>query len=105
MKFVRVLFRLVKASELSLKKYIFIYIYGVCSARLLIREIQKIAFIRLISQNRQIYIMDEPSSALDGDSENKMIHLIDKYLRGKTCMIITHRKAILEICDRVVELC
>ncbi len=49
--------------------------------------------------------MDEPSSALDGDSENKMIHLIDKYLRGKTCMIITHRKAILEICDRVVELC
>lgn len=72
---------------------------------MLIREIQKIAFIRLISQNRQIYIMDEPSSALDGDSENKMIHLIDKYLRGKTCMIITHRKAILEICDRVVELC
>lgn len=67
-------------------------------------EIQKIAFIRLISQNRQIYIMDKPSSALDGDSENRMIHLIDKYLRGKTCMIITHRKAILEICDRVVEL-
>lgn len=48
--------------------------------------------------------MDEPTSALDEDSENRMIHLISTELSGKTCIIITHRKAVLEICDRVIEL-
>ena len=67
-------------------------------------EIQKIAFVRLILQDKKIYIMDEPTSALDEDSENRMIHLINKELGGKTCIIITHRKAVLEICDRVIEL-
>lgn len=67
-------------------------------------EIQKIAFVRLILQDKKIYIMDEPTSALDEDSENRMIHLISTELNGKTCIIITHRKAVLEICDRVIEL-
>lgn len=67
-------------------------------------EIQKIAFIRLILQNKMIYIMDEPTSALDVDSENKMIELIETRLKGKTCIIITHRDAVLKICNRVVDL-
>ena len=67
-------------------------------------EIQKIAFIRLILQDKQIYIMDEPTSALDTDSEERMIQLINTSLKGKTCVIVTHRKSVLKICNRVLEL-
>lgn len=67
-------------------------------------EIQKIAFIRLLLQNKQIYIFDEPTAALDIDSEKKMVQLIESELYQKTCLIITHRKEVLKICDRVIEL-
>lgn len=67
-------------------------------------EAQKIAFIRLILQNKQIYIMDEPTAALDTESEDKMVNLIRDVLKDKTCLIITHRPKVLEICDRTIEL-
>lgn len=65
---------------------------------------QKLAFIRLLLEQKQIYILDEPTSALDLESEKKMIIMIEKYLKNKTCIIITHRKAILNICDKIIKL-
>lgn len=67
-------------------------------------ELQKLAFIKLLLEQKQIYILDEPTSALDLESENKMIAMIEKYLKNRTCIIITHRKEILNICDRIIEL-
>lgn len=67
-------------------------------------EMQKIAFIRLLLEQKQIYILDEPTSALDLESEKKMIIMIKKYLKDKTCIIITHRKAILNICDKIIKM-
>ena len=67
-------------------------------------EIQKIAFIRLLLQDKRIFIMDEPTSALDLDSEKRVIELIESMLSEKTCIIITHRKPLLEICNKIIEL-
>lgn len=67
-------------------------------------ELQKIAFIRLLLQDKRIFIMDEPTSALDLDSEKRVIELIESMLSEKTCIIITHRKPLLEICNKIIEL-
>lgn len=67
-------------------------------------ESQKLAFVRLILQNKSLYILDEPTSALDLESEDLILHLIKKYISGKTCIIITHRPKLLEICDRIIKI-
>ena len=67
-------------------------------------EYQKLAFVRLILQNKQIYIFDEPTSALDLKTEKKVIEIIKRELSGKTVLIITHRTPILDICNKVIEI-
>lgn len=44
-------------------------------------ELQKLAFIKLLLEQKQIYIFDEPTSALDLESEEKMITMLRKYLK------------------------
>ena len=48
-------------------------------------------------------ILDEPTSALDQHSELAIRDVLDG-LRGRvTVVIIAHRPATIEICDRVIE--
>ena len=44
--------------------------------------------------------MDEPTSNLDEDTEEKIIKMIDKYLKEKTLIIVTHREKIKRICKK-----
>lgn len=67
-------------------------------------EAQKIAMVRLFCENKPVYILDEPTAALDMQSEEEIIELLRKFLKNKTAVIITHRKKILDICDRVVQI-
>lgn len=67
-------------------------------------EVQKIAMIRLFCENKPVYILDEPTAALDIESEEEITDLLRKLLKSKTVVIITHRKKILDICDEVVQL-
>lgn len=68
-------------------------------------EAQKLAFIRLILEDKKMFILDEPTSALDLESEELMLEMICKYMKGRTCVIITHRPKLLDICDQVIEMC
>lgn len=45
---------------------------------------------RAISANSQIVIMDEPFTGLDDKTKDKAIAYIDKNLRGRTFLLITH---------------
>lgn len=58
---------------------------------------QRIAIARAIVSNSEIMLFDEATSALDEATESKLIN----NLRGinKTCVIVTHRKSALSICD------
>ena len=67
-------------------------------------EAQKIAMVRLFCENKPVYILDEPTAALDMQSEEEIIELLRKFLKNKTAVIITHRKKILDICDMVVQI-
>jgi ABC-type bacteriocin/lantibiotic exporter with double-glycine peptidase domain len=62
---------------------------------------QRLNILRAIIQNKEIYILDEPTSNLDEHTEEKVIECINKYLGNKTLIIVTHRPKVLSICNKV----
>ncbi len=65
---------------------------------------QRIAIARALLSGADIILLDEATSALDEETERTILKNIST-LQGKTCFIVTHRKAALEICNRHLELC
>ncbi len=61
---------------------------------------QRLNIIRGILLDKEIYILDEPTSNLDALSESKIYDMINKYLKDKTCIIVTHRPKLTEICNK-----
>lgn len=61
---------------------------------------QRLNVVRGLLINKEIYLLDEPSSNVDDVTETKMIELIDTYLKGKTVIIVTHKDKICKICNR-----
>lgn len=61
---------------------------------------QRLNIIRGVLLDKEIYILDEPTSNLDNISEEKIYHMIDEYLKEKTCIIVTHRPKLIDICNK-----
>ncbi len=47
-----------------------------------------------------LYFFDEPTSNLDILSEEKIANMIERYLREKTYVIVTHRPRVKELCNK-----
>ena len=60
--------------------------------------------VRGILRNGKIVVFDEPLAGLDASTRIKMIKMIEEVCRGKTMLVITHDKEILDIMDKVVNL-
>ena len=65
---------------------------------------QRLALARALYSNPQILLLDEPSTGLDISSEKKLISSIQKIKGGMTIIIVSHKKEVIEICDRVLKL-
>ncbi len=65
-------------------------------------QMQRIAIARAIFSDAPILLLDEATSALDEVTENRLLGNL-RELTDKTVVIVTHRAAALEICDRVIE--
>ena len=61
---------------------------------------QRLNLIREIILNKDLYILDEPTSNLDNLSENKIYNMIDKYLKDKTLIIVTHKEKLEKLCNK-----
>lgn len=66
-------------------------------------QLQRLAVARALLSDRPVLLLDEATSALDGETERKLLENI-KNTSGKTCLIVTHRPAALEIADRVLRI-
>ena len=66
-------------------------------------QIQRVAVARALLCNAEILLLDEATSALDDKTERKMLGNI-KNKQGLTVITISHRKAVLELCDDHLEL-
>jgi subfamily B ATP-binding cassette protein MsbA len=67
-------------------------------------EKQRLALARAFLKNAPILILDEPSSALDPESEALIKLALAQLLRGRTTLIIAHRLSTIEHADEVVVL-
>ena len=61
-------------------------------------QAQRVAIARALLSGAPILLLDESTSALDEETEAKLLSNISA-MRDKTCFIVTHRKAAMKICD------
>jgi len=67
-------------------------------------QAQRIAIARALIHKAPILIFDEATSALDNETEMKILKSIRGLNDNCTCIIITHRPAALEICQRIFKI-
>lgn len=65
-------------------------------------QMQRLAIARAIYSDAPVLLLDEATSALDENTEAQLLKNL-RELTDKTVVIITHRPAALEICDRKIE--
>jgi ATP-binding cassette subfamily B protein/subfamily B ATP-binding cassette protein MsbA len=65
---------------------------------------QRIALARAILRDPAILILDEATSQIDLESERLIQSALDKFVRGRTAVIITHRLGVLSLADRIVAM-
>ncbi len=63
---------------------------------------QRIAIARMFIRQPKILIMDEPSSALDNESEALIQQALKRLTWGRTTFIIAHRLSTIRNADRIV---
>mgnify|MGYP002575156820 FL=1 len=62
-------------------------------------QIQRLSFARALLSEAPILLLDEATSALDEATEAKLLTNL-KALDNRTCIIVTHKKAALAVCNR-----
>ena len=65
-------------------------------------QMQRLAIARAVFSDSPILLLDEVTSALDESTEQQVLRNL-REMTDRTVLIVTHRPAALEICDRVLE--
>ena len=65
---------------------------------------QRIAIARTLLMNPPIFILDDALSSVDIQTEERILEGLEKFLKGKTSILITHRIAPLQRADRIIVL-
>ena len=65
---------------------------------------QRIGLARAFLSDAQILVLDEPTSSLDGKTENTIIHQLNQMSKYKIILMSTHRHSLVQLADRRVEL-
>lgn len=66
-------------------------------------QMQRIAVARAILSDNPILLLDESTSALDEQTEQKLLENL-RQMTNKTVLIVTHCPAALKICDKIVAM-
>ena len=65
---------------------------------------QRIAIARTVLRNSPILVLDEPTAALDPQSELLVIEALQRLMRGRTVIMIAHRLNTLIGADKIIVL-
>ncbi|MFD6338315.1 thiol reductant ABC exporter subunit CydD [Streptomyces sp. NPDC060131] len=65
---------------------------------------QRLALARAFLADRPLLLLDEPTAALDGETEEGIVEAVRRLAVGRTVLLVVHRPALLAVADRVVTL-
>lgn len=65
-------------------------------------QLQSITLARALVGRKPILLLDEPTSAMDAQTELEIIQNLRVFAADKTLIVITHRPALLDLVDRVI---
>lgn len=66
-------------------------------------QIQRLAIARSLLSNSPILLLDEATSALDEETEKQFLTNL-RELDNVTCIIVSHKKAAIEICNKNIQI-
>lgn len=64
---------------------------------------QRLALARAFLADRPVLLLDEPTAALDGETEAAVVEAVRRLAVGRTVLLVVHRPALLALADRVVR--
>ncbi len=67
-------------------------------------QAQRVSIARALVRKAPFLILDEATSSLDEKTELKVLQSIREYKPSPTCLLITHRRSVLNYCDREIKL-
>lgn len=66
-------------------------------------QVQRLAIARSLLANAPVILLDEATSALDENTEKEFLQNLKK-LKNVTCIIVSHKMAALEICNKKIQI-
>ncbi|MEJ5168339.1 MAG: ATP-binding cassette domain-containing protein, partial [Arcobacteraceae bacterium] len=63
---------------------------------------QSIAIARAVLEYKNIYLFDEPTNSMDQTTENIVEQNLKEYLKDATLLMVTQKKSMLDLVDRVI---
>lgn len=63
---------------------------------------QRLAIARMVLGDPQVVILDEATSALDAETEARLFDALERFLAGRTTLIVAHRLSAVKRADRAL---
>jgi len=65
---------------------------------------QRLSIARALVKAPDILVLDEPTSSLDGRTEESVLRSLPAFVEGKTLLVVSNKLSTLKYCDRVLLL-
>jgi ABC-type multidrug transport system fused ATPase/permease subunit len=65
---------------------------------------QRIGIARVMVRNSTILLLDEPTAALDSESERTVIEALERLMKGRTVIVIAHRLSTIRDANKILVL-
>ena len=67
-------------------------------------QLQRVAIARTLYFEKEVCVFDEFTSALDFNSEDKIVNHLNKIKKNKIIIIVSHRLNAMKYCDKIYEI-
>jgi ABC-type transport system involved in cytochrome bd biosynthesis fused ATPase/permease subunit len=66
-------------------------------------QARRIGLARALARGTQVYFLDEPTAALDAQTESLVLDVVNRLrASGRTVLVVAHRPALIELADQIV---